>query len=170
MATQWKKLLQAALSGIIDMGKTGDDEIKVDEVTIMLAIGVFILHAPGDLASAPSLKFPCINHFQQCLQNENNLNIKIKCIQTVRSIFVNSDLKVATPYIHALAPRIIEGLYTPNAKHPKSEAELNILLESITTVEALIALAEPQNSKFISIIFNIYLSNFVSLFECYQEI
>lgn len=149
MATQWKKLLQAALSGIIDMGKTGDEELKVDEVTIMLAIGVFILHAPGDLASAPSLKFPCINHFQQCLQNDNNLNIKIKCIQTVRSIFVNSDLKVATPYIHALAPRIIEGLYTPNAKFPKTEAELNILLESITTVEALITLAEPQNSEFI---------------------
>lgn len=144
---QWKKLLQAALASIIDLSKTGCDETKVDEVTIMLAIAIFILHAPDNLVSTPSLKFPCINHFQQCLQNENNFMIKLKCIQTMRSIFVNADLKVATPYIHALAPRMIEGLYTPNAKYPKNDVELSIILESITTVETLISLAEPQNRK-----------------------
>lgn len=75
--------------------------------------------------------------------------VKVKCIQTMRSIFVNADLKIATPYIHALAPRLIEGLYAPNSKFPKTEPELNVILESITTVEALIALAEPQNSKYL---------------------
>lgn len=144
---QWTKLLQAALASIIDLSKTGCDETKVDEVTIMLAIAIFILHAPDHLVSTSSLKFPCINHFQQCLQNENNFGVKLKCIQTMRSIFVNADLKVATPYIHALAPRVIEGLYAPNAKYPKNELELTILLESITTVETLISLAEPQNRK-----------------------
>ena len=54
VATKWKKLFQTALAGIIDMGKTGDDETRVDEVTIMLAIGVFI---PGDLTSTPSYVF-----------------------------------------------------------------------------------------------------------------
>lgn len=144
---QWTKLLQAALASIIDLSKTGCDETKVDEVTIMLAIAIFILHAPDNLVSTSSLKFPCINHFQQCLQNENHFGVKLKCIQTMRSIFVNADLKVATPYIHALAPRVIEGLYAPNAKYPKNELELTIILESITTVETLISLAEPQNRK-----------------------
>lgn len=147
-ATQWKKLLQAALASIIDLSKTGCDETKVDEVTIMMAIAIFILHAPDNLAATPSLKFPCINHFRQCLQNEHNLIVKLKCIQTMRSIFVNADLMAATPYIHALAPRVIEGLYAADAKHPKNELELNITLESITTVETLISLAEPQNRKF----------------------
>lgn len=151
--TQLKKLLQSALGSIIDLSKTGCDETKVDEVTMMLAIAVFILHAPSNLVSVPSLKFPSINHFQQCLQNENNLNVKLKCIQTIRSIFVNAELKVATPYIHALAPRIIESLYGTNSKYPKNELELNVILECITTVEALITLAEPQNSKFYSYLF-----------------
>lgn len=152
-SAQWKKLLQSALGSIIDLSKTGCDDSKVDEVTIMLAIAVFILHAPDNLASAPSLKFPCINHFRQCLQNESNPMVKLKCIQTMRSIFVNSDLKVATPYIHALAPRVIEGLYAADAKHPKDDVELNIILESITTVETLIALAEPKNRKYFFYIF-----------------
>lgn len=144
---QFKKLLQSALGFLIDLSKTtGCDDKKADEVTMMLGIALFILHAP-DIVSVPNLKFPTINHFQQCLQNETNLAVKLNCIQTMRSIFVNADLKVATPYIHALAPRIFESLYTASSKSPQSDIELNIVLESITTVEALITLAEPQNRK-----------------------
>lgn len=146
-AAEMRKLLQSALACLIDLSKTGCDETKADEVTMMLGIALFILHAPS-IVSVPNLKFPSINHFQQCLQNETNLMVKLKCIQTTRSIFVNADLKVATPYIHALAPRIIEALCLPNAKTPKTELELNIILEGITTIDALISLAEPQNSKF----------------------
>lgn len=141
-------LLQSALASIIDLSKTGSDDTRLDEVTMMLAIAVFLLHATPALVAIANIKFPAINHFQQCFQNETNLMVKIKCIQTIRSIFVNADIKVATPYIHALAPRVIEGLYNPNTKYPKNEHELNVCLESITTVEALIALAEPQNRKF----------------------
>lgn len=145
-SAELRKLLQSTLACLIDLSKTGCDETKADEVTMMLGIALFILHAPS-IVSVPNLKFPSINHFQQCLQNETNLMVKLKCIQTTRSIFVNADLKVATPYIHALAPRIIEALCAPNAKNPKNDIELNIILESITTIEALISLAEPQNSK-----------------------
>lgn len=145
---QWKKLLQSALATIIDLTKTGSDDTKVDEVTMMYAIAVFIRHTPANLISTPSLKFPCINHFRHCLQHENNLLVKVKCIQTMRSIFLTTDLKVSTPYIHALAPRVIEGLYTEKAKNPTNELELAIILESVTTIEALISLAEPQNRKY----------------------
>lgn len=153
--TQWRKLLQSALATMIDLTKTGCDDTKVDEVTMMYSIAVFIRHTPANLISTPSLKFPCINHFSSCLQNENNLLVKVKCIQTMRSIFLSTDLKVATPYIHALAPRVIEGLYTEKAKNPTTELELAMILESVTTVETLISLAEPQNRKF-----NANLNNF----------
>lgn len=167
---QLKKLLQSALGFFIDLSKTGCDETKTDEVTMMLGIALFILHAP-DIVNVPNLKFPSINHFQQCLQNESNLMVKFKCIQTVRSIFMNADLKVATPYIHALAPRIFEGLYSINSKNPKTELELNIVLESITTVDALIDLAEPQNSKsFLVTFYIIFLfSAMITLFLLFNK-
>lgn len=144
---QMRKLLESTLACLIDLSKTGSDDTKTDEVTMMLGIALFILHAPS-IVSTPNLKFPSINHFQQCLQCESNPLVKLKCIQTVRSIFVNAETKVATPYIHALAPKIVEALCAPESKEPKNDIELNILLESITTVEALITLTEPQNRKF----------------------
>ncbi|EDW59780.2 uncharacterized protein Dvir_GJ10094 [Drosophila virilis] len=147
-ATQedWQQLLQSALATIIDMTKTAGDneERKVDEVTMLLAIAVFILHTPASVVATPSLQYPCINHFRQCLQSEH-LSVKLKCIETTRSIFTQADLKTATPYIHALAPRIIESLYADSSKTPASELELQVTLESIVTVEQLIELAEPQH-------------------------
>ncbi|XP_034114353.2 HEAT repeat-containing protein 5B isoform X3 [Drosophila albomicans] len=142
----WQQLLQSALATIIDMTKTAGDneERKVDEVTMLLAIAVFILHTPASVVSAPSLQYPCINHFRQCLQSEN-LSVKLKCIETTRSIFTKADLKTSTPYIHALAPRIIESLYAESSKLPASELELQVTLESIVTVDQLIELAEPQH-------------------------
>lgn len=119
---------------------------------MMLAIAVFILHTSPPLVSVPSLQYPCINHFRQCFQNDQ-LVVKLKCVQTMRSIFVNAPLKTATPYIHALAPRVIESMCMPTAKNPKNETELAIVFESIGTVEALIQLAEPQNRKYQVLIF-----------------
>lgn len=56
---------------------------------------------------------------------------------------------VATPYIHALAPRLVEHLHADNVRNIKNENELALVLESITTVEGLITLAEPQNRKYL---------------------
>lgn len=146
-ADQWHKFLQSALAKIIDLTKTGsDDDKKLDEVTMMLAIAVFILHTPK-IVMVANFQYPSINLLRQCFQSDSNL-VRLKCVQTIKSIFVNAELKVATPYIHELAPRIIENLFADNTRTPKDEIELALILESITTVDSLITLAEPQNRKF----------------------
>lgn len=145
---EWRKFLQSALAKIIDLTKTGaKDDKKLDEVTMMLAIAVFILHTPK-IVMMPTFQYPSINLFRQCFQSDSNL-VRLKCVQTIKSIFVNAELKVATPYIHALASRIIEHLFADNTKTPKDEIELALILESITTVDTLVTLAEPQNRKYI---------------------
>lgn len=68
---QWTILLQSALAKIIDLAKTVSSEAKMDEVTMMLGIAVFVLHALPDVVSAPNLQFPCINHFRQAVQSDN---------------------------------------------------------------------------------------------------
>jgi hypothetical protein len=65
----------------------------------------------------------------------------------MRTIFAHPDRNVATPYIHALAPRLVEFLYSETSKHLASDIELSFTLESIQTVETLITLAEPKHSK-----------------------
>lgn len=145
-ADEWRKYLESALAKIIDLTKTGsNEEKKLDEVTMMLAIAVFILHAPK-IVMMPTFQYPAINLFRQCFQSDSTM-VRLKCIQTAKSIFLNADLKVATPYIHAIAPRIIEHLFDDSTKHPKDDVELTLIQESITTVDCLITLAEPQNRK-----------------------
>nr|CAD7195140.1 unnamed protein product [Timema douglasi] len=149
VATEWRTLLQSALAKVIDLAKTGCEETRLDEVTMLLAVAVFVLHAPPEVVCAPNLQYPCINQFRQCLQSDN-ITVKLKCVQTVRTIFAHSDRNVATPYIHALAPRIIEFLYTDASRLPVSDAQLSLTLESIHTVETLITLAEPKHSKLLT--------------------
>lgn len=74
---EWQKLLQSALAKIIDLAKTGSEDTKLDEVTMMLAIAVFVLNSPSNVVAAPNLQYPCINHFRQCLQSANTTVISI---------------------------------------------------------------------------------------------
>lgn len=140
---EWQKLLQSTLAKVIDLAKTSDEN-KLDEVTMMLAIAVIVLHAPSKVVTAPNLQYPCINHFRQCLQS-SNYTIKLKCVQTLKSIFAHQDRLVATPYIHSLAPRMVEYLYSDTARRVLTDGELQVTTEIIITVESLITLAEPQN-------------------------
>lgn len=142
-STEWQMLLQSTLAKIIDFVKTGNDQSKVDEVVMMLAIAVFVSHAPPQVVTVPNLQYPCINHFRQCLQSSNPA-VKLKCIKTLRSIFAHYDKSVATPYIHTLAPQLVEYLYSISPKQIISDSEFSVTVETIVTIEALIALAEPQ--------------------------
>lgn len=90
----WRQLMQTSLATIIDLTKTGgSDETKMDEVTMMMAIAVFILHSKIDVVAAvPDLQYPCINHFRQCMQSEYP-SVRLRCIQAIRQIFTNADIK-----------------------------------------------------------------------------
>lgn len=63
---------------------------------------------------------------------------------------MHPEKKISTPYIHALAPRIVEYLYTEKSQQMTSDAELSFTLECIATVENLISLVEPSDSKIIN--------------------
>ncbi|XP_070152954.1 HEAT repeat-containing protein 5B isoform X1 [Polyergus mexicanus] len=141
---QWTGLLQSALAKIIDLAKTGNDETKMDEVAMMLGIAVFVLHASPEVVSAPNLQFPCINHFRHAFQSEN-MTVRLKCVQTLRTIFLHPERNISTPYIHALAPRLVEYLYSDKSKQVANDMELTFTLECISTVEALIGLADLSN-------------------------
>lgn len=67
----WQKLLQSTLAKLIDLAKTGSEETKLDECTMVLGIAVLVLHAPSEVVTVPNLQYPCINHFRQCLQSSS---------------------------------------------------------------------------------------------------
>lgn len=137
---EWCLLLQSALAKVIDLAKMPGP----DEAAPLLAIAVFILHAPSMVVAAPNLQYPCLNHFRQCLQSQDAAT-KLKCIKTLKSLFSHPQKAVATPYIHSLAPQLVEFLYSEKSKNMASNEDFCITVETINAVESLIALAEPHN-------------------------
>ncbi|KAK7086919.1 HEAT repeat-containing protein 5B [Halocaridina rubra] len=140
---QWCNLLQSALANIIDLSKTCEDERTTDEVVVLRGIAQLILHAPSSVSRPHNLQYPAINLFKMATQHQQ-LDVRIQCIQTLESIFSHNEGEISTPYIHALAPRILEYLHDSH-NNVNSEAELQLLTESLNAMELLIPRTLPEH-------------------------
>lgn len=76
--------------------------------------------------------------------------MQIKCLQTLRAIFERSSKSVSVPYIHALAPRVVELF----GQHAAQIAVDNIsknkhdgIMEALAVLETLIEIVEQNKSK-----------------------
>lgn len=67
---KWIQLFQSSLASILDICKSGDDS-KLEEIIEVMIIGIFIVHMPSQVLSAPNLQYPCINLLKQALQSSN---------------------------------------------------------------------------------------------------
>lgn len=144
LSSEWTSLLRSALARILDWSKSGEEVSP-----LLLAAGVFILHAPKDVASVANLQYPCINLFGQALLKDHA--VQLRCLQTLRSIFGHPE--VSTPYIHSLGPRVAETLVgcrralEEGARGLKEEAEaLAVAQECLAVLETLLW-AAPQEGK-----------------------
>lgn len=54
----------------------GVEKVKVDEVSMLLAVAIFILSAPVDVVRVPNLRYPCLNLFKQALDSGD---INVSC-------------------------------------------------------------------------------------------
>lgn len=65
----------------------------------------------------------------------------------MKHLFTHPDKAVSNGYILALAPRLVEYLYSESYRYPSSEDEVQLTIEIISAVETLIRLAEPDKGK-----------------------
>lgn len=68
----WQRLLQSTLATVVGLSK--GSETQLDDRTVLLSVGVFVLNAPPAVVMAPTLQYPCINHFRRSLQG-NDLEV-----------------------------------------------------------------------------------------------
>uniref|UniRef100_A0A6B0VFZ6 HEAT repeat-containing protein 5A n=2 Tax=Ixodes ricinus TaxID=34613 RepID=A0A6B0VFZ6_IXORI len=149
---EWISLLRSTLSRIIDFSKTSEEASIPDDISMLLAIAMFVLNAPKEVVSVPNLQYPCINLFKQGLLKDDL--VQLWCIQTLRSIFQHQDRTVSTPYIHSLGPRVVETLVrcaedlasAPGDTGGSSDLRLSVALECLQTLESLL-IAAPSEGK-----------------------
>ncbi|PFX25411.1 HEAT repeat-containing protein 5B [Stylophora pistillata] len=142
----WIDLLQSALATVLSDAKAKEEFAAfgavsespvMDDSVVMLALAIFILSAPKEVVLASDLQQQCIKLFTRCLKS--TMQIQLKALQTLESVFQCRERSVAFPFINALAPHIVMILNDMCVKKPSSEEQVTVTLAAI---EILVNLVE----------------------------
>uniref|UniRef100_A0A8C5TDX0 HEAT repeat-containing protein 5B n=1 Tax=Malurus cyaneus samueli TaxID=2593467 RepID=A0A8C5TDX0_9PASS len=116
----------------------------LDEVSILTAITLFLWSASTEIIGVQSLQNGCMNRFRSAL-NSSDPWVQAKCYQLLLSVFQHTNRALSTPYIHSLAPIMVEKLKAVERSRPNNNLELLAVQEGIKVLETLVALGEEQN-------------------------
>ncbi|XP_036402281.1 HEAT repeat-containing protein 5B isoform X2 [Megalops cyprinoides] len=141
---QWTGLVRSSLASVLEYSQPDDSRPNVDEVSMLTAITLFLLSAGAEVVGVTSLQKGCMDRFRNAL-NSSDPWVQAKCYQLLLSVFQHSSRALSTPYIHALAPLMVEKLKGVERSRPSSATELQAVQEGIKVLESLVAMGEEQN-------------------------
>ncbi|XP_043536583.1 HEAT repeat-containing protein 5B [Chiloscyllium plagiosum] len=141
---QWTDLICSTLASILEYSKPDESKPNVDEVSMLTAITLFLLSASNEVVGISSLQNCCIERFASAL-NSRDPWVQAKCYQLLLSVFQQSNRALSYPYIHALAPLVVEKLKMVGNQKLANSAELQAAQEGIKVLETLVNLAGEQN-------------------------
>ncbi|XP_058407411.1 HEAT repeat-containing protein 5B isoform X3 [Diceros bicornis minor] len=141
---QWTALIRSTLACILEYSQAEDSMPAPDEVSMLTAIALLLWSASSEIIGVQSLQNGCMNRFKNAL-NSSDPWVQAKCYQLLLSVFQHSNRALSTPYIHSLAPIVVEKLKAVERNRPASNTELLAVQEGIKVLETLVALGEEQN-------------------------
>uniref|UniRef100_A0A8C3V9X3 HEAT repeat-containing protein 5B n=1 Tax=Catharus ustulatus TaxID=91951 RepID=A0A8C3V9X3_CATUS len=116
----------------------------LNDISILTAIALFLWSASTEIIGVQSLQNGCMNRFRSAL-NSSDPWVQAKCYQLLLSVFQHTNRALSTPYIHSLAPIMVEKLKAVERSRPNNNLELLAVQEGIKVLETLVALGEEQN-------------------------
>uniref|UniRef100_A0A663N548 HEAT repeat-containing protein 5B n=1 Tax=Athene cunicularia TaxID=194338 RepID=A0A663N548_ATHCN len=140
---QWTGLIRSTLASILEYSQPASKPI-LDEVSILTAIALFLWSASTEIIGVQCLQNGCMNRFKSAL-NSCDPWVQAKCYQLLLSVFQHTNRALSTPYIHSLAPIMVEKLKAVERSRPNNNLELLAVKEGIKVLETLVALGEEQN-------------------------
>eukprot|EP00069_Balaena_mysticetus_P021207 bmy_13523T0 len=141
---QWTALIRSTLACILEYSQPEDSMPMPDEVSMLTAIALFLWSAGSEIIGVQSLQNGCMSRFKNAL-NSCDPWVQAKCYQLLLSVFQHSNRALSTPYIHSLAPIVVEKLKAVERNRPASNTELLAVQEGIKVLETLVALGEEHN-------------------------
>uniref|UniRef100_A0A803U0L4 HEAT repeat-containing protein 5B n=1 Tax=Anolis carolinensis TaxID=28377 RepID=A0A803U0L4_ANOCA len=143
---QWTNIIRSTLFVLFYIWGKCDEASKpiLDEVSMLTAIALFLWSASTEIIGVQSLQNGCMNRFKAAL-NSPDPWVQAKCYQLLLSVFQHTNRALAIPYIHSLAPMVVEKLKSVEKNRPNNKTELLAVQEGIKVLETLVALGEEQN-------------------------
>uniref|UniRef100_A0A5S6QXJ1 HEAT repeat-containing protein 5B n=1 Tax=Trichuris muris TaxID=70415 RepID=A0A5S6QXJ1_TRIMR len=171
----WVRIVQCAMWSLLQMDETDHaEEGAVNRISLLVAVAVFILHAPKAVLIHPHILERCALLFKRSLQDDN-LTVRIHCLQTLVSIFSNKKASVAAYYIRSLTPSIVDQIKAhlkPNAaglqlsSDLKEQSDCVILIEALKVLECLVhAAKEDQRLPLLGLVSQLLLALLVEDFR-----
>uniref|UniRef100_A0A673LFF2 HEAT repeat containing 5B n=1 Tax=Sinocyclocheilus rhinocerous TaxID=307959 RepID=A0A673LFF2_9TELE len=142
--TQWSALVRSSLATVLQHSQPGETPHVVDEVSLLTAVTLFLLSASGALVGVSVLQTGCIERFRHGLDSADPWT-QARCYQLLLSVFQHSCRSLSTPYIHSLAPVLVEKLKAIEHSRPSTPAELQAVQEGVKVLESLVAMGEEHN-------------------------
>lgn len=142
--TQWTSLVRSSLASVLEYSQPDESRPDMDEVSMLTAITLFLLSASSELVGVTVLQKGCMDRFRNAL-NSSDPWVQARCYQLLLSVFQHSSRALSTPYIHALAPLMVEKLKAVERSRPGTAAELQAVQEGIRVLENLVGMGEEQN-------------------------
>uniref|UniRef100_A0A1A7WIT3 HEAT repeat-containing protein 5B n=1 Tax=Iconisemion striatum TaxID=60296 RepID=A0A1A7WIT3_9TELE len=142
--TQWTSLVRSSLASVLEYSQPDESRPDMDEVSMLTAITLFLLSASSELVGVVVLQNGCMDRFRNAL-NSSDPWVQARCYQLLLSVFQHSNRALSTPYIHALAPLMVEKLKAVERSRPGSAAELQAVQEGIRVLENLVSMGEEKN-------------------------
>uniref|UniRef100_A0A7N9AYU1 HEAT repeat-containing protein 5B n=1 Tax=Mastacembelus armatus TaxID=205130 RepID=A0A7N9AYU1_9TELE len=141
---QWTGLVRSSLASVLEYSQPGKQIPDMDEVSMLTAITLFLLSASNELVGVTVLQRGCMDRFRNAL-NSSDPWVQARCYQLLLSVFQHSSRALSTPYIHALAPLMVEKLKAVERSRPGTAAELQAVQEGIRVLENLVGMGEEKN-------------------------
>uniref|UniRef100_A0A8C3GB47 HEAT repeat-containing protein 5B n=1 Tax=Cyclopterus lumpus TaxID=8103 RepID=A0A8C3GB47_CYCLU len=146
MQTQWTGLVRSSLASVLEHSQPDESRPDMDQVSMLTAITLFLLSASNELVGVTVLQKGCMDRFRNALNfSDPWVSTSARCYQLLLSVFQHSSRTLSTPYIHALAPVMVEKLKAVECSRPGTAAELQAVQEGIRVLENLVGMGEEQN-------------------------
>lgn len=148
---EWCQQLQSTLTLIIDLCKTSEKFNTIDTSLLIQVICIFVSKAPASVSNVANVKFPCINSLSQSLKSDN-VDLQLKTLHSLKSIFSLEDKSISIPYIVSLGPKVFEILAqlatNVNSLTSISERQVDVAISAMDVASSLIEAADPDKSKY----------------------
>ncbi|XP_077093699.1 HEAT repeat-containing protein 5B [Siphateles boraxobius] len=137
-------LIRSSLASVLEFSQPGVCGAGVDEVSLLTAVTLFLLSASDELIGVSVLQNGCIERFRHTLTSTDPWT-QARCYQLLLSVFQHPCRSLSAPFIHALAPALVEQLRSVEQSRPSSPAELQAVQEGLRVLESLVAMAEERS-------------------------
>ncbi|XP_051578229.1 HEAT repeat-containing protein 5A-like isoform X2 [Myxocyprinus asiaticus] len=153
----WTEMLCCALHTLLEFWYEDKTEPGVDEVTMLTALTVFLLHSSAEVTTVEPLQTRCIQTFRASLESKDPL-VQSRSYQLLVSLF-QGPTPVARPFILALGGCLVSQLKGVERSRPQNPAELQAVQDAVRALEALVFAAdETHRPQLVAMLFPILIS------------